>query len=166
MLKKSQPQGSPAEGPDFLDNLEPGPGPSTPTPAVEQPKKARYIATRATAYGTRSYAPGELLELELAEAQKLNSWPAGFMPTTLEGGPQGTIQVPIFFCLRECSRGGKTYNPGELWDRPQEPAPEGLFVPWERRSEYEFISVSSVQRAELHRKASVDPGSGPNRPAA
>ena len=150
--------------PSEPDIMNPEPQAGTPTPAVEQPKRARYIAVRATAHGTRSYSVGEVLELELAEAQKLNSWPAGFMPTTLEGGPQGTIQVPIFFCLRECSRGGKTYSPGELWDRPQEPAPEGLFVPWEQRSEYEFISVSGVQRAELHRKASVDPG--PNRPAA
>ncbi len=146
-------------------NKQPTSEPAT-TPAVEtaQPKKARFIATRATAYGSRSYAVGEVLELEVEEAAKLNSWPAGFMPMELEG-PQGTIQVPIFFCLRECSRHGRTYKAGEIWERFNEPVPEGLFVPWERRDDFEFIDVGGIRRAELHRKASVDQGPPP-APAA
>ncbi len=137
------------------------------TPATEaaQPKKARFIATQAAAYGERSYAVGEVLEFEAEEAAKLNSWPAGFMPMQLEG-PQGIIQVPIFFCLRECSRHGRTYKAGEIWERFNEPAPEGLFVPWERRAEYDWQDVGGIRRAELRKKPAAAPGPGPDRPAA
>ena len=163
MAKNKQPQG-PA-GPDFLDAIEVPAKPQEETTA-KLPAKARYICTRPTAHGTRSYSVGEVLELELEEAAQLSSWPAGFMPTQIEGA-HGVFQVPIFFCLRPCNRMGREYKPGEIWERFTEPAPEGLFKPWAERSEYEFISVSGVQRAELHRKAAAAPvGPGPNRPAA
>ena len=153
MITKKQPPQEPAPSePDFLDNLNPEPQ----TAAVEKanPRKIRYICTRAERYGDKVFAPAEILEEEAGVKV-----PDAFMPMVLEG-PEGTIETgPHFFCLKECSCHGRTFKPGDLWDvyAFQESAPAGLFAPLTERENFEFGAVGNIQRAELRQKPSEPP---------
>lgn len=120
----------------------------------EQPREApkvRYVCTRAAQFGSRWFEAGEMIELERGAAV-----PDGFMPTALEG-PEGSVEVRLFFCLRPCTVGGRAYAPGELWDRPTEPPPEGVFAPLAERGEYEYVEIGGRRKAELRRKATEQP---------
>jgi len=162
MVKNKQPQGSPAEGPDFLDAIEVPAKPAMPAGPAEGVSRMskKYIVCKSTPYKDHVYAPGQIIEVpEDAEL------PANVMAMENSGVSTG----PHYFALKECTRNGITFKVGELWNRPtcQEPAAAGLFAPLEQRSEFEFVEVDGVQRAELHRRKPFAPvGPGPNRPAA
>lgn len=97
-----------------------------------------YIATVSAEFEGRIYEPGEILSVE--EGIEV---PIGFMPMILKGTKGEIPTGPYFFCLKECSRNGRTYKPGQLWDRyyfKQQP-PEGLFAPLEDKEQYELFTV-------------------------
>lgn len=123
-----------------------------PSPALRS--VARFICVRSDRFGDRIYSPGEILEVELG-----TEVPAGFMAMEL-GGPDRTVSTgPYFFALKECSRNGVDFKPGELWPFPafKGPPPEGLFAPLAERDRYEFLAVSNNPRAELRRKPEPPP---------
>lgn len=82
--------------------------------------------------------PGEYLEVPPG-----TEVPIEFMPLILEG-PNGTVETgPHYFCLKACSRNGREYFPGQIWDKyyfKQQP-PEGLFAPSEDKDRYELVTL-------------------------
>ena len=105
---------------------------------IEEVAQARYICMRVSRVGDRSFQPGEYLSVPPG-----TEVPIEFMPLLLEGS-NGMVETgPHFFCLQECSRHGRTFKPGEIWDRYsfKEPAPEGLFAPVSDRDLYELFTV-------------------------
>ncbi len=135
-------------------------------PAVEemQPKKPRYICTRPAPFGSRTYTPGEYLEVE--EGAEV---PREFMPCTVTG-PDGTVETgPYFFALKEyVAPDGREFKPGMLWNSPAFLGlpPADSFAPLDQRGDYEWQDVSGVRRVYLCRKPPASPGPSPDRPAA
>ena len=135
-------------------NKQPATEPDT-IPEVEasQPKKA-YIVTKSTPCGSHVYAPGQTIEVpEDAEL------PANVMPLENSGVSTG----PHYFALVEFTRNGITLKPGDVWPWPfsKEAPPANLCAPLSERDQFDFISVDGINKAKLHRKASVDPGKPP-----